>query len=60
MPLDSVPDASTMPQNPGKKAGEVKMFKVGNTVNAYSWNGREWDLIGEVTGRPKAAYAGDQ
>ena len=23
-------------------------------------NGREWDLIGEVTGRPKASYGGDQ
>lgn len=49
-------DESTMGSNPGKKQGEVKLFKVGDSVNAYSWNGAAWDPNWEVTGRP---YAGD-
>ncbi|CAD7931002.1 unnamed protein product [Amoebophrya sp. A25] len=58
--LKDVADVSDMPKTRGKKNGEIKMFKTGSTINAYSWNGREWDLIGEVTGRPRTAYEGDQ
>ena len=61
VPLDSVPDFETVGKTtPGKKMGEIKMFKVGTTINAYSWNGGAWDLVGEVTGKPKSKYEGDQ
>eukprot|EP00392_Amoebophrya_sp_AT5.2_P019426 g20256.t1 len=64
VPLDGVTDVSEMDKTRGKKnvqpLGEIKMFKTGRTINAYSWNGRGWDLIGEVTGKPKQSYPGDQ
>lgn len=61
IPLDSVPHESEIPRTRGKKAGEIKMFKTdSNVINAYSWNGGGWDLLGEVTGKGKTSYAGDQ
>lgn len=58
--LAGVADVSTMASTPGKKEGEIKMFKDGTIVNAYAWKNGTWDLIGQVTGRPKQAYPGDQ
>ncbi|XP_033096894.1 phospholipase A-2-activating protein-like [Anneissia japonica] len=38
--------------NPGKKDGQTKLVKVGNTVEAYSWSQAEgkWSKIGDVVG----------
>jgi phospholipase A-2-activating protein len=62
----SMPDAddiSKMPTTIGKKNGEIKCFKDGATVFAYSWNAgaRQWDQVGEVTGsqESKKNYPGD-
>lgn len=62
----SMPDAtdvSEMPTTVGKKNGEIKCFKDGDKVFAYSWNAgaRIWDQIGEVTGSAasKKHYPGD-
>lgn len=62
----SVPDAidiSQMAATIGKKNGEIKCFKDGGTVFAFSWNAgaRTWDKIGEVTGsqEEKKFYPGD-
>jgi len=56
-------DISTMPGTVGKKNGEIKCFKEGNIVWAFSWNAgaRIWDKIGEVTGgaEQKKHYPGD-
>merc|ERR1719171_1213418 len=60
VPLSGVADVSTMASTPGKKEGEIKMFKEGSNVNAYAWKNGTWDLIGQVTGRPKTPYEGDQ
>jgi len=52
-----------MPTTIGKKNGEIKCFKDGGTVFAFSWNagGRQWDKIGEVVGQEeqKKFYEGD-
>eukprot|EP00929_Paragymnodinium_shiwhaense_P074291 TRINITY_DN38005_c0_g1_i1.p1 TRINITY_DN38005_c0_g1~~TRINITY_DN38005_c0_g1_i1.p1 ORF type:complete len:746 (-),score=178.12 TRINITY_DN38005_c0_g1_i1:176-2413(-) len=57
-------DISEMPNHIGKKNGEIKCFKEGSTVFAYSWNqgARCWDKIGEVVGQdePKKQYEGDR
>jgi phospholipase A-2-activating protein len=62
-PMDSALDISQMPTTVGKKNGEIKCFKEGPVVNAYSWNEgtRSWDKIGEVVGskEEKKFYAGD-
>ena len=50
VPMSDQPDISTMATTPGTKPGQVKMFRDGAKTNAYSWNGRGWDLIGEVMG----------
>ena len=34
--------------HPGKKEGQVKVFRNGNIPEAYSWKGNKWELIGEV------------
>lgn len=56
-------DISEMPTTVGKKNGEIKCFKEGATVFAFSWNAgaRTWDKIGEVTGasEQKKQYPGD-
>merc|ERR1712137_807133 len=53
-----------MPTTVGKKNGEIKCFKDGPTVLAFSWNAdsRTWDKIGEVVGQQeeKKFYAGDE
>ncbi len=39
------------------------MFREGQKIMAYSWNGvRDWDLVGEVQGssKKKTPYPGDQ
>jgi len=55
-------DISEMLTTVGKKNGEIKCFKEGETVWACSWNAgaRCWDKIGEVTGQSsKKHYPGD-
>lgn len=63
VPMDTATDISQMPTTFGKKNGEIKCFKDGATVFAFSWNagGRQWDKIGEVVGsqEEKKFYAGD-
>jgi len=60
---DNTADISTMPTTVGKKNGEIKCFREGAVVNAYSWNegARTWDKIGEVVGsqQEKKFYEGD-
>jgi phospholipase A-2-activating protein len=57
---ENVPSIDQMPEMPGKKEGDVKMFKDGEKVNAYSWSGGVWNYIGEVTGQAeKTNFAGD-
>lgn len=53
VPMDSATDISQMPTTVGKKNGEIKCFKDGPTVFAFSWNAgtRTWDKIGEVVGQ---------
>ena len=48
--LAKIPSVEELSKFRGKKNGEVKMFKRGKKVDAYGWNGSQWDLIGEVTG----------
>mmetsp|Transcript_8148 Transcript_8148/g.19441 ORF Transcript_8148/g.19441 Transcript_8148/m.19441 type:complete len:753 (-) Transcript_8148:238-2496(-) len=61
IPMDNVTDISEMPRTVGKKNGEIKMFKDKGSVWAYTWNGRYWDCVGEVTGsaKQKVAFEGD-
>eukprot|EP00414_Alexandrium_minutum_P000661 CAMPEP_0113818816 /NCGR_PEP_ID=MMETSP0328-20130328/429_1 /TAXON_ID=39455 /ORGANISM="Alexandrium minutum" /LENGTH=674 /DNA_ID=CAMNT_0000786751 /DNA_START=75 /DNA_END=2099 /DNA_ORIENTATION=- /assembly_acc=CAM_ASM_000350 len=62
-PMDNAVDISQMPSTIGKKNGEIKCFKDGATVFAFSWNAgaRTWDKIGEVVGSQseKKYYEGD-
>ncbi|KAF4733734.1 hypothetical protein FOZ62_022796 [Perkinsus olseni] len=61
VPLDSVPDISTMSSTRGRKNGEVKMFRQGDEVIACQWASGAWQKIGVVTGKAdKKQYAGDQ
>eukprot|EP00429_Kryptoperidinium_foliaceum_P002024 CAMPEP_0176021228 /NCGR_PEP_ID=MMETSP0120_2-20121206/10303_1 /TAXON_ID=160619 /ORGANISM="Kryptoperidinium foliaceum, Strain CCMP 1326" /LENGTH=776 /DNA_ID=CAMNT_0017354339 /DNA_START=62 /DNA_END=2390 /DNA_ORIENTATION=- len=63
VPMEGTADISEMPSTIGKKNGEIKCFKEGGSVFAYSWNagGRTWDKIGEVVGSQsqKKSYEGD-
>lgn len=63
VPTDTAIDISKMPTTVGKKNGEIKCFKEGSKVNAYSWNAdtKSWDCIGEVVGSQseKVFYPGD-
>mmetsp|Transcript_32365 Transcript_32365/g.68977 ORF Transcript_32365/g.68977 Transcript_32365/m.68977 type:complete len:772 (+) Transcript_32365:3-2318(+) len=63
VPMESAADISKMPTTIGKKNGEIKCFRDGATVFAFSWNAgaRQWDKIGEVVGgeSEKKHYAGD-
>jgi len=64
VPMDTATDISQMPSIVGKKNGEIKCFKDGGTVFAFSWNAgaRQWDKIGEVMGQEapqKKFYEGD-
>jgi len=57
---EGVPDVSEMATTAGQREGEVKMFKDGGKVMAYSWSGGTWQLIGEVTGQSaKSQFEGD-
>mmetsp|Transcript_49908 Transcript_49908/g.139713 ORF Transcript_49908/g.139713 Transcript_49908/m.139713 type:complete len:746 (+) Transcript_49908:75-2312(+) len=62
-PMEGSADISLMPTTIGKKNGEIKCFKDGETVFAFSWNAgaRQWDKIGEVVGQQseKKFYDGD-
>eukprot|EP00927_Polykrikos_kofoidii_P049319 TRINITY_DN43393_c0_g1_i1.p1 TRINITY_DN43393_c0_g1~~TRINITY_DN43393_c0_g1_i1.p1 ORF type:complete len:765 (+),score=159.92 TRINITY_DN43393_c0_g1_i1:70-2295(+) len=62
-PMEGSLDISEMPSTIGKKNGEIKCFKDGETVFAFSWNAgaRQWDKIGEVVGQKseKKHYEGD-
>lgn len=62
-PMESAADISQMLTTVGKKNGEIKCFKDGATVFAFSWNAgaRQWDKIGEVVGQQseKKIYEGD-
>jgi len=61
--MESAADISQMPSSIGKKNGEIRCFKDGGTVFAFSWNegARIWDKIGEVVGQKeeKKNYTGD-
>eukprot|EP00933_Yihiella_yeosuensis_P068781 TRINITY_DN7476_c0_g1_i4.p1 TRINITY_DN7476_c0_g1~~TRINITY_DN7476_c0_g1_i4.p1 ORF type:complete len:539 (-),score=136.45 TRINITY_DN7476_c0_g1_i4:278-1654(-) len=63
VPMDTATDISQMPTIVGKKNGEIKCFKDGATVFAFSWNAgaKQWDKIGEVVGQQeeKKFYDGD-
>ncbi|CAE8596624.1 unnamed protein product, partial [Polarella glacialis] len=64
VPMDTATDISQMPTTVGAKNGEIKCFKDGATVFAFSWNAgaRSWDKIGEVVGQDpesKKFYEGD-
>ena len=51
MDLDKVPTVDQMIQNPGKKDGEIKVFKTAENVpKAYMWKGAErvWEEVGDV------------
>ena len=65
----TVPSEEDMYRWPGKKVGEVKMFKdAKNTVYAYQWTAlRSWEKVGLVTGgggsrkqKLKKQYGGDE
>eukprot|EP00928_Gymnodinium_smaydae_P078677 TRINITY_DN62784_c0_g1_i1.p1 TRINITY_DN62784_c0_g1~~TRINITY_DN62784_c0_g1_i1.p1 ORF type:complete len:750 (-),score=174.68 TRINITY_DN62784_c0_g1_i1:117-2366(-) len=62
-PMEGTEDISKMATTIGKKNGEIKCFKDGETVFAFSWNAgaRQWDKIGEVVGQEneKKFYEGD-
>lgn len=64
VPMEGTEDISKLPTTIGKKNGEIKCFKDGGSVFAFSWNAgaRQWDKIGEVVGSQdeKKFYEGDQ
>jgi phospholipase A-2-activating protein len=46
---------------PGKKEGEVKMFRNGNKPEVYAWDGTTWQKLGDVVGgSTKKQFAGDK
>lgn len=65
---NTVPDEHEMTRWPGKKVGDIKMFKdSNNVVFAYQWTAQGgWEKIGLVTGSgsgkkmKKKTYGGDQ
>jgi phospholipase A-2-activating protein len=65
---NTVPSESEMHRSPGKKVGDIKMFKdASNVVYAYQWTAlRAWEKVGLVTGsgggkkKLKKTYGGDQ
>ena len=65
---NTVPSESEMHRWPGKKVGDIKMFKdASNVVYAYQWTAlRAWEKVGLVTGsggakkKLKKTYGGDQ
>ena len=63
--MDNATDISELCKCVGKKNGEVKCFREGGTVFAFSWNqgARRWEKIGEVVSeavQQKKQYEGDQ
>jgi phospholipase A-2-activating protein len=51
--MKSVTNISLLATTVGKKSGEVKMFTDGVEVFAYQWDGKDWVLLGTVTGAMK-------
>ena len=47
------PEALNMP---GRRDGQTKMIKDGNTISVHSWNEAEaqWKKVGDVVGQPKS------
>lgn len=37
-----------MPRLPGKKEGEIRVFRNGLIPEAFMWQGGKWEKIGEV------------
>jgi len=64
--VDNLPSSDTLATVPGKKDGEIRVFKTGTTPEAYCWKAAEskWEKIGDVImpgGRDQGKqYPGDE
>lgn len=58
----SFPTIDKMASMPGKKEGEVRVFRDGGVAKAFAWQGGVWVLMGDVQGQahPKVYYPGDK
>lgn len=58
----SFPSIDKMAGMPGKKEGEVRVFRDGGVAKAFAWQGGKWILMGDVQGQahPKVYYPGDK
>jgi phospholipase A-2-activating protein len=46
----SFPTVDKLGSMPGKKEGEVRVFREGMVAKAFAWQGGQWTLIGDVQG----------
>lgn len=46
--------------HPGKKEGDIKIFRQATTPLAYTWKSGKWELVGEVitSNEPKPGAGG--
>lgn len=61
--LAKIPSVDAMAKTKGKKDGEIRLFKSGNTPEAYLWKEAEgkWEKIGDVVGNKTSQwYDGDR
>jgi phospholipase A-2-activating protein len=51
--LKSFMDISRLPEVRGKKEGEIRIFRDGNSGKAYSWQKGKWNYVGEMMAGPE-------
>ena len=51
--LKSFTDIAKMPQVSGRKEGEIRIFRDGNSGKAYSWQKGKWNYVGEMMAGPE-------
>lgn len=51
--LKSFSDISKLPSIRGKKEGEIRIFRDGNSGKAYSWQKGKWNYVGEMMAGPE-------
>lgn len=51
--LKSFTDIAKLPQVRGKKEGEIRIFRDGNSGKAYSWQKGKWNYVGEMMAGPE-------
>lgn len=61
--IAAFPTVEDMKKHPGKKEGDIRVFRTGMVPKAYMWKEGKWDYVGEVMSQnvgQKKYYEGDR